>query len=391
MARQTPRHLKQQPGLMASIAPAVAGRRGTVIATGAALTVPASFGAVAMAAPATAAPQAPSVAPQAASAPAVAAPKAMTLNASIVVVRYGSTGAAVKTVQGKLKIAVDGNFGPQTRSAVKGFQQARGMQQDGIVGPLTWKALGGMTSAPAPKPETCDVNVIRYGSNGSLVKAAQGRLRIAADGNFGPGTLSAVKAFQGSKGLTKDGIVGPATWKALGGFPCDAGGATGGPGGDTTTPPPAQSPGSSYRLPWAGGNAHRITQGTSGRFSHNDRYSRYAMDFAMPTGTRVLASRGGTVYKASWDSYGGGNSVMVRDASGYCMQYNHLSSIGVRVGQSVGQGQQVGRSGSTGNSTGPHLHWGIVSCSGYVSIQVPRTVERGTSYPSGVSVVSANY
>lgn len=53
-----------------------------------------------------------------------------------------------------------------------------------------------------------------------LVKTVQSRLRIAADGQFGPQTKRAVIAFQKAHGLTSDGVVGPVTWRALGGFPC---------------------------------------------------------------------------------------------------------------------------------------------------------------------------
>lgn len=56
--------------------------------------------------------------------------------------RLGSTGAAVRTLQEKLAIAVDGNFGPATDGAVRAFQSARGLDADGIVGPATWAKLG---------------------------------------------------------------------------------------------------------------------------------------------------------------------------------------------------------------------------------------------------------
>ncbi|MCW2871736.1 peptidoglycan DD-metalloendopeptidase family protein [Actinacidiphila oryziradicis] len=81
-------------------------------------------------------------------------------------------------------------------------------------------------------------------------------------------------------------------------------------------------------------------------------------DFAVPTGTSVRAIAAGTVVTAGW---GGayGYQVVVRHSDGMYSQYAHLSSLTVRVGQSVTAGRQLGRSGSTGNTTGPHLHFEV--------------------------------
>lgn len=56
--------------------------------------------------------------------------------------RRGDTGEAVRTLQGKISVPIDGNFGPKTEAAVKSFQTANGLVADGLVGPATWKALG---------------------------------------------------------------------------------------------------------------------------------------------------------------------------------------------------------------------------------------------------------
>ncbi|WP_018157576.1 peptidoglycan-binding protein [Demetria terragena] len=389
MSRPAPRHLKQQPSLVARAVPVVTSRRGTALATGAALSVPTTVGGIALAGAADA------FVPQAASAPAAAQTYVKTAAASkVTVLKYGAKGSLVKTLQSRLKISQDGSFGPATLTKVKGYQKSKGLSVDGVVGPNTWKALGGFPGTTtgakpgnASAPNECSVNVLRYGAKGSLVTTMQKRIKATADGSFGPATLSAVKKYQKAKGLSADGIVGPRTWSALGGFPCGSGGG-GGAGGDTGTPP--SSSGAQYKLPFPAGASHKITQGPMGSFSHKDKYSKYAVDFGMSTGSSVVASRSGSVYKASWDAYGGGNSVMVKDSSGYCMQYNHLSKISVGQGQNVTQGQRVGSAGSTGNSTGPHLHWGLVTCSGYVSVEVPNSVERGTSYPSGVMATSQN-
>jgi len=81
------------------------------------------------------------------------------------------------------------------------------------------------------------------------------------------------------------------------------------------------------------------------------------IDIAAPTGTPVGAARSGTVSFAGWSTQGYGNLVRVRHADGSETWYGHFSSIAVSVGQYVSQGAIVGRVGSTGISTGPHLHF----------------------------------
>lgn len=75
-------------------------------------------------------------------------------------------------------------------------------------------------------------------------------------------------------------------------------------------------------------------------------------------GKPVYASASGTVISAGW-SGGYGKTVRIQHSGGIVTVYAHLSSINVSVGQSVYQGQQIGRIGSTGNSTGPHLHFEV--------------------------------
>jgi len=118
--------------------------------------------------------------------------------------RVGSRGPDVASVQRQLGVAADGIFGPKTRAAVRSFQRRHGLLVDAIVGPQTRAALararsGGMKMFRAP-----------------WVAPVQRALGIAADGVFGPQTRAAVIAFQERKGLIVDGIVGPQTLRALG-------------------------------------------------------------------------------------------------------------------------------------------------------------------------------
>ncbi|MFE9021283.1 peptidoglycan DD-metalloendopeptidase family protein [Streptomyces sp. NPDC007808] len=90
------------------------------------------------------------------------------------------------------------------------------------------------------------------------------------------------------------------------------------------------------------------------------------VDFVVPTGTSLKAVGAGTVVSAGWaGAYG--NQVVIQLADGRYAQYAHLSSLSVSSGQSVTAGQQVGLSGSTGNSTGPHLHFEIRTTPDYGS------------------------
>jgi murein DD-endopeptidase MepM/ murein hydrolase activator NlpD len=90
------------------------------------------------------------------------------------------------------------------------------------------------------------------------------------------------------------------------------------------------------------------------------------VDFPVPTGTSVQAVGAGHVVSAGW---GGsfGYQVVIRHADGRYTQYAHLSAISVRAGQTVDAGRRIGRSGSTGHSTGPHLHFEVRTGPGFGS------------------------
>ncbi|MDO5413004.1 MAG: peptidoglycan DD-metalloendopeptidase family protein [bacterium] len=87
--------------------------------------------------------------------------------------------------------------------------------------------------------------------------------------------------------------------------------------------------------------------------------SHTGIDIASNQGTAVYASDGGSVTLAGWNG-GYGNCIMIDHGNGYVTLYGHLSSISVSVGQTVSQGATIGAVGSTGNSTGPHLHFEVL-------------------------------
>lgn len=81
------------------------------------------------------------------------------------------------------------------------------------------------------------------------------------------------------------------------------------------------------------------------------------IDYACPERTEILASADGVVKYAEFDKTGYGNTVIIRHNDGRATLYAHLSNILFHVNQSVKQGNVIGLSGNTGNSTGPHLHF----------------------------------
>ncbi len=91
---------------------------------------------------------------------------------------------------------------------------------------------------------------------------------------------------------------------------------------------------------------------------HVNRFHK-GMDFACDTGTPVYATGDGTVVYAKWQS-GFGNLIEIDHGYGYVTRYAHLSKITVAKGQKVHRGAEIGRVGTTGKSTGPHLHYEVL-------------------------------
>lgn len=112
-----------------------------------------------------------------------------------------------------------------------------------------------------------------------------------------------------------------------------------------TPPPPAEG-----GLIWP--NDYR-------RLYQRYRYGHGAIDIAMPVGTAVGAAAAGVVEFAGWHAAGFGYLVVVDHQNGVRTFYAHNSELLVQTGQSVGQGETIAKSGSTGNSTHPHLHFGM--------------------------------
>ncbi|TKJ30613.1 MAG: hypothetical protein CEE40_04635 [Chloroflexi bacterium B3_Chlor] len=103
-----------------------------------------------------------------------------------------------------------------------------------------------------------------------------------------------------------------------------------------------------------------LTRPASGRISQRAWACHRAIDVAAPIGGPIYAAAAGEVIRAGFTEYPGyGRLIVIRHANGYQSLYGHLSASYVHAGEYVARGEMIGRMGSTGRSTGPHLHFEI--------------------------------
>lgn len=137
-----------------------------------------------------------------------------------------------------------------------------------------------------------------------------------------------------------------------------------------------------YSLPFAQGEAYFISQAFKGEFSHTHPQSLYAVDFPMPEGSWICAAREGLVVEVAEDYLLGGldsrylseaNFVRILHDDGTMAVYAHLKpgSVLYRAGASIKKGACFGRSGNTGYSSGPHLHFVIQQNTGLKLESIP--------------------
>jgi hypothetical protein len=158
--------------------------------------------------------------------------------------------------------------------------------------------------------------------------------------------------------------------------------------GPKGVPAPAVATAPQY-LPFAAGRMVRVNQGNAQRPTHYTVWDRYAWDFGLAFGEPALLGLPGVVGGVhggcdplhSWGCNGGyGNNVAVRAHDGTCVRYMHLQTIAVKPGQALTLGAAVGTVGSSGNSTGAHLHYQREDCrtghaiaSSFIEAGVPQT------------------
>ena len=224
--------------------------------------------------------------------------------------------------------SVDGLRGPATAGAIRAFQARAGLAVDGVAGPVTRRRLGWRGRPSLGR------RVLTAGRRGWDVAALQfllGRQGFPSgpvDGDLGVRTHAALRRFQAWAGLSADGLAGPATLAALRRAP-------------PTTPLRFLAP---VAAPIGDGFGPR------GDFFHS------GVDYTAGWGVPVTAAGYGCVSTVTWDS-GYGNLVVIEHRFGVTSWYAHLNTIAVHPGECVVGGDRVGSVGSTGRSTGPHLHF----------------------------------
>jgi murein DD-endopeptidase MepM/ murein hydrolase activator NlpD len=240
-------------------------------------------------------------------------------------IRIGSVTAAALVAA--LGAAASAPAAPRT-SAVEqalessGFYAGKPMTEVAFVRPRARRLLGART--------------LRIGAHGfdvaqlELALAWQGFPSGRIDGWFGPELRSALVRFQRAAALRPDGVVGKTTFSRL-------------------RRPPRSS---AIPLGWP------LLAQVGDRFGVRSPRFHAGIDLPAPTGTAVIASAAGTVTwaapRSSW-----GNLVTVDHGHGVRTMYAHLATINVKVGQWIAGGTVIGRVGSTGDATGPHLHFEV--------------------------------
>lgn len=237
-------------------------------------------------------------------------------------VQEGQTGENVQTLQYLVThhghpVHPDGKFGPNTRVKVTDFQRGNSLDTDGVVGPRSWEKM-----IVEVKSGTTATNAV----NAAKVQLNKHGAKLPLNGAFDQASVDAVQKFQTAHRINDTGVVNPVTWRELV--------ATAGPTGG-------------YALP--------IARGALPRGEYDDPHHDYpALDLPVGSGTRVYAVNGGQATRVAIGG-GCGHGLQIRGNDGGLYTYCHFRQPAL-VSGAVQAGAHIGYSGSTGHSSGPHLH-----------------------------------
>jgi hypothetical protein len=248
---------------------------------------------------------------------------------------FGNAGTAALQValraRGFYAGTVDGLSGPATSAAVMRFQHRAGLAETGIADARTRRALGRygrhlLGSRPLTRGAAgWDVAALQF------LLAWHGFPSATFDGGLGTHTEKALRKFQRWAGLPADGVAGASTIVAL-------------------RKPPPTCP---IALAWP------LQAPIGDPFGPRGDRFHAGIDLIASQGTPVQAAASGRVVFAGFASGGWGRLVVVLHSGGVRTLYAHLSKIDVRLGAMVATGTRVGLVGSSGDATGPHLHFEV--------------------------------
>lgn len=217
-----------------------------------------------------------------------------------------ATAAAIRELERRARLPASGVFNDRLRAAVGEYGRSQ---------------LGSRILTPGTSG--WDVAQLQF------LLAWQGFPSGSFNGHYTERTARAVRLFQRSSRLADDGVAGAATVAAV----------------------RRSVPVSPLHL------SRPLEDPLTGFFGPRDDRFHTGVDFAAVAGTRVRAAGGGRVTFAGWHPGGWGYLVSIAHGRGLRSMSAHLSRIDVKVGQRVASGETVGAVGSSGNSTGPHLHF----------------------------------
>lgn len=224
---------------------------------------------------------------------------------------------------------IDGLIGPLTIAAIRELERQAGLPVTGVATARVRAALGAYARTSLGtrvlRPSISGWDVAKF----QFLLAWQGFPSGPTNGLYSERTAAAVRRFQRFARLAVDGVAGPATIAAAG-----------------AAPP---------RAPLV--LSRPLDAAPSGSFGPRGDGFHSGIDYAAPAGTLVRAAASGRVTFAGWHPAGWGYLVTIAHGNRLRSMSAHLSRITVSVGDRVSRGVRIGAVGSSGNSSGPHLHF----------------------------------